>query len=342
MRLHYFDNFRAIAILIIVAGHCKYGWTRDLPWERAISSMITGGTPLFVFISGYFFQAIFAKNFNYPQFMRKKLLAVGLPYLVLSLLFIALFGAFSGTSTFPLDLSAGNIAHHFYAVGFNLLTGHLLMSYWYIPFVILLFAISPVILSFIALKQRQKWVLLGLSCLISLLVHRPSMNINAFHSLIYFLPFYLMGILYGEHRDTANAWLREQVMLVGLVWLILVAVMLAAGQMGNAYAPTPWQAQGMDWMLLQKAAMIAFILAVLLRYADYQIPALTRIADMSFALFFIHPWVIYGFQQTGWAYDLGGFAEFALFASVVVMLSIAIATTARIVAGKWSRYAVGY
>jgi hypothetical protein len=37
-RLHYLDNFRAIAITTIIFGHCYSGWHRDTYWEQALSN----------------------------------------------------------------------------------------------------------------------------------------------------------------------------------------------------------------------------------------------------------------------------------------------------------------
>ncbi|AGS39765.1 acyltransferase family protein [Cycloclasticus zancles] len=77
MRLNYFDYFRAIAIIIIVAGHSFSLWVIDTLPEKVLANIITGGTSLFVFISGFFFHHIFYKNFKYQIFILKRFRSLG-------------------------------------------------------------------------------------------------------------------------------------------------------------------------------------------------------------------------------------------------------------------------
>jgi len=62
MRLNSFDYFRAIAILIIVTGHSYQPWVIDTFPEKIVGNLITGGTSLFVFISGFFSIMFFTQN----------------------------------------------------------------------------------------------------------------------------------------------------------------------------------------------------------------------------------------------------------------------------------------
>lgn len=55
MRLNYFDYFRAIAIVLIVAVHCITPWYINTLPEMVVGNLIAGGSALFVFISGFFF-----------------------------------------------------------------------------------------------------------------------------------------------------------------------------------------------------------------------------------------------------------------------------------------------
>ena len=87
----YFDYFRSITILLIIAGHSYGPWTRNNFLEISISNTITGGTALFVFISGFFFHAIFNEKISYQKFMKKKILNVLVPYILLSLLYLLIY-----------------------------------------------------------------------------------------------------------------------------------------------------------------------------------------------------------------------------------------------------------
>jgi len=86
IRLNYFDYLRAIAILFIVAGHSFSVWSIDTLPEKVLANIITGGTSLFVFISGFFFHHIFYKDFEYKVFIKRKIKKVLVPYIILSTL----------------------------------------------------------------------------------------------------------------------------------------------------------------------------------------------------------------------------------------------------------------
>ncbi|MCR4662599.1 MAG: hypothetical protein K5622_01765, partial [Endomicrobiaceae bacterium] len=64
----YIHIFRAIAIIIIVAGHCF-----DCPQailDSLVNVFIKGGTALFVFIAGFLFQYL-SDTYTYPTYKKK-------------------------------------------------------------------------------------------------------------------------------------------------------------------------------------------------------------------------------------------------------------------------------
>ena len=86
----YIEYFRALAILMIVCGHTfAVSWTHfadEDPQTRVtllnvIPALITSGTAYFVFISGFLYRQVFHGRTAYGEFMRRKALYVGLPYL---------------------------------------------------------------------------------------------------------------------------------------------------------------------------------------------------------------------------------------------------------------------
>src|SRR5690606_16340567 len=91
-RVAYIEYFRAVAIVLIVCGHTyALSWTHfadedpqtRVTWLNLIPAVITGGTAYFVFISGFLYRQVFYGRATFGEFMRKKALYVGLPYLVL-------------------------------------------------------------------------------------------------------------------------------------------------------------------------------------------------------------------------------------------------------------------
>jgi len=98
MFLNSINHFRAIAILAIVAGHCFYlvdASFNTFP-ERVFCNLLTGGTVLFVFISGFLFHHIFYKRYQFKKFMAGKFKKVLLPYTLLALNFTHCDVGFTG------------------------------------------------------------------------------------------------------------------------------------------------------------------------------------------------------------------------------------------------------
>ena len=69
---------------------------------------------------------------------------------------------------------------------------------------------------------------------------------------------------------------------------------------------------------------------------------LARVADASFALFFLHPWVIEIVKRIGFADADHGFAEVYLLFALSTILSFVAADIARAVLGRRSRMVIGW
>ncbi|NCU33707.1 MAG: hypothetical protein EOM23_12420, partial [Candidatus Moranbacteria bacterium] len=192
-RLIHLDYFRALAILVIIAGHTYGHWQIDANWEKNLVNLITGGTAFFVFISGFFFQTLFIKNFEYSTFLIKKSKILLIPYLVLSIPFLLLlyweFGHIPNTYQLP-DYLLND-----FSLGFmRLITGATFSAFWYIPFIMGIFVLSPL---FIAFSKLNPIIMLSLLLILFLgagFIHRPDnwiiRNADLLQSLIYFSGFY--------------------------------------------------------------------------------------------------------------------------------------------------------
>ena len=71
-RLLSFDHLRGISIPLIIAGHSLGQWAIDTFPERLLANIMSSGTTLFVFISGFFFHNTYYKNFNFNDFLLNK------------------------------------------------------------------------------------------------------------------------------------------------------------------------------------------------------------------------------------------------------------------------------
>ena len=158
MYLNFINYFRGFAILLIVMGHL-FEITKVFDYNnpqlnslftKICFPLITGGTALFVFISGFLFHHIFyTRGFNLKEFLKNKVKNVLCPYL------------FSITPIIVYRLFFNHKNLNFYenkikflkTLALNFYSGTLLLSTWYIPFAFLLFLVSPIFIKFIKIKK---------------------------------------------------------------------------------------------------------------------------------------------------------------------------------------------
>jgi len=301
MYLHSFNYFRGIAIVIIVAGHCLYmsGWDVDRSVEKWLANLVLGGTTLFVFISGFLFHHIYSARFNYRKFMSTKIKNVLTPYLLISLPYVLYTVLVKGTGPYAEHIFSpepGLYGSYVRPIALYLWTGRMLEAYWYIPFIMVVFALSPLIMAFIRLRPSMRLLILALLLTLSLFIQRPVLNLSVVQSVVYFLPVYLFGIVVSIHRQTIYDRLagREAYLLAAAALLALVQAYWYPS-FGNLNKP-PFQPALPDVLLVQKLLLCVLFTIWLQRFEHRTLPILERLAAGSFAIYFIHPCVLKGVQ----------------------------------------------
>ncbi len=351
MRLLAFDYFRAIAILCIVAGHCISYKSITSFDERVIANLIQGGSPLFVFISGFFFHHIFYRRFQYSQFMLKKIKNVLLPYVFLSLL--ALIYYLSSGISLPDAKELGitsltNWQDYLSMIGLYLWTGRTSFAYWYIPFIMLIFLMSPLFISYIRQSLKARLVIFIIALIVAMIVHRPASNLSPWHAVMYFLPMYLLGILVSMHREPVQRYLHNKAFILGVtvISLAILQAMIYPG-FGNLHKLRPFTFDGLDILILQKIVLCFFFLSLLEKLSEHfpQIPLLRLLADASFAIYFIHPWVLIALVGYKWLPNvehMSGLVQFAITFPLTVLISMTLAYAIKRCVGQYSRSLTGW
>lgn len=280
-RLAEFDYLRGMAIAMIVLGHSIYLAKPAFP--ALLENLLWGGTGLFVFISGFFFHRVFYARFDYPQFITKKAKSLLIPFVVISLfaLSIRMLGWWQdGLSGQQSLLNAW----------YTLRNGYVLYPHWYIPFILLTFLCSPLHLVYIRAHLSVQILVLVAFSVVALLIHRPQSNSHFLQSLIYFTPYYLLGILFSQYEPQLRRW-HWPLLVVSL----LVIAATAIGQtyiwvhIGN-YHKDAFIYAGWDLQFIQILFGCIALLA-LCRHIHW--PWLQQhlcwLAELSFPIFFIHP-----------------------------------------------------
>lgn len=349
MYLSSFDYFRGLAILFIVAGHSYAYWATESFYGKVFANLIAGGTTFFVFISGFFFHHVFYHKFQYQQFMLKKMKYVLLPYTLLTLLGIACFVYYLDRPPFAEIF----ISHHTNAWYRTVRlcvqywwTGSIFDAYWYVPFIMIMFTLSPIFIRQIQLPIKiQVGLFIFLLC-VSVLVHRPAHNLSPIHAVIYFIPVYMLGIMCSIKQELVFGFLDGKSLVLGLsvVWMS-AAQILIYNKYGNFHKEAIFSYAGIDMMLLQKILMCFFLLSILQKFKNKNLPFLKYMASASFAIYFIHPWILYFFSYLSifvrFNY-LPGVLGFAFTLLIVLALSLAIALIFKWALPHKSRFLIGW
>lgn len=350
MRLVSFDYLRGIAILFIVASHAYGAWQIDTLIEKVIANIISGGTVLFVFISGFFFHHIFYHNFNLSRFLRKKAQNVLIPYMILSSLGFAYFALSSEAFPFSWELVDGSISswqQHLELYLNYLWSGRIMWAYWYIPFIMIMFVLSPLFIRYIELSKAVRLVIMLLLFVISAqFIHRPILGLSPIHSVLYFVPVYLFGINYSIHHDAMNRFLQNKIAVLGSI-VIMLALMqsLYFNAMGSSYKSALFSYATFDINLLQKLVLCLFFIALLNRYQHKTIPGLKLLASSSFAIYFLHTWVLHITDQLAIYSRLSFIPQPIVWLGItatVILICLAIASAIKHLLKQHSRFVIGW
>ena len=338
------NYFRGLAIILIVLGHsndlARYDMSSNL--EALLLALIKNSTVYFVFISGFLYHHIFYHRFNYKKFMIKKAQYVLLPYLLISIIPIVLtVFMLDGGRALPDSLRERPLQ----AIIWYLFSGQVITAYWYIPMAMLLFAISPLINLIISSNVVLPVALFLLP--ISTIIHRPEYNLNVFHSLLYFLPVYLIGIWSSINNKKIYAYLKDNkkkiaLAIIGLLFAIIQVWVFK--QQANFYKDF-WSVTVPDVNLLQKITFCFLFMSILDKYENTNFVILNKIAETSFAIYFIHPFILHVLLAASTRVDInfeGNFFTFIFVALGMVIGSMAIAFAIKAVFKKKSRYLIGW
>jgi peptidoglycan/LPS O-acetylase OafA/YrhL len=355
-RVDFITYFRAVAILVIVAGH-----TYALAWEHfadenpltsisawnAIAAVITGGTAFFVFISGFLYRQVFFGRGSYADFMGKKVLYVGLPYLLIATPMAMLeigFGEFTVTVAKEGHLYAESLFVDFIVL---MTTGRMVTAYWYIPFIFLVFVASPLFDRFVRLPARLQFAVFALAVGTALWIHRPLDNLNPVQSFFFFTQYYLFGIMFCIHREKVMVALGRPPILALLALLLCIIALsqaLILQHVDNLERSGGWLPLGFDLMLVQKYVAILLLCGLLARWGEHLHRPLVVLADYSFGIFFLHGIVIAAFNRlpAPLAPHTGNpWADLAIYTCAVVAACLLVAAAVKQVLGKRSRYVIG-
>lgn len=331
-RLAAIVHFRSIAIILIVAGHSfglagvRFGFVFD----DTLVNLIKGATALFVFISGFLFDYVYGARFDYRSFILDRAKKLLIPYGVLTILAGLMFSNWAGGG-----LSADQLYRF-------LLLGDAFQAYWYIPFILLLFALTPLYRSFIDLRTSQQAAIIIGGTILGGIVHRPIGSDDALQSVIFYLPIYLAGLFLSLHRDTLLPVLQKYWTMMLLTGLSLAVVQALGGQSGNMHKAL-FALNGFELMGLQKLALSLGLIGFFATFSSPPSRIVRVIAETSFAIFFLHPFVLKLLSgQAFFRVTHVPWVDLAIATAAIVASCALVALTLRAILRDKSKYFIGY
>lgn len=301
MYLNSINHFRAISTIIIVFSHCFVlsDFKINSFIEKIYFNLLLGGTIFFVFISGVLFHNVFYPKFEYKKFMLKKIKYILTPYLIIASPLYAYY-VFLDESIWHIYIPKGDGIKAQYLIPFlkYYVTGFRILNFWYIPFAMILFGISPIFIRFIKLSTSNQLILITLLLIFGSLIHRPDYNSvwDVLQSIPYFSPVFLLGIISSIHKDLIINKLRGKEFYLFGLGLILAVLAAWLGQVGNLFT-SPFELNRFDLMIFQKLIFCFFFFTWLNRFENRKFDTLNTISNNSFGIFFIHPVLIIIFSK---------------------------------------------
>lgn len=344
MYLSHLNSLRAIAILLIVAGHSIgfFSW-EEYPYTRnALEDWAANGAVIFIFISGYLFQHLSA-TFTYSGYLLKKIKYVLIPYLIVSIPAIG-YAVFFKEPAIQYSFLEGT-SRAYQILWFYLHGGaHINYPLWFIPVIFGYYLAAPVFL-IVTRYPILYWLLLFLLP-ISLLAHRPDFpNPDTIHSLIYFLSAYILGMFASQFRDKIDFCLEKY---LGALFFIVVAYYLihlsVADYHGNYHVKHIFSSEKgyIDWLYLHKILLVFLLLGTLKKYDSFMAEKVRYIGAASFSVYFLHAYILYAFHlAVRWRPFEGGLIRWFLLVASVVIISLGLTRLIQKVFGKTSRLLIG-
>lgn len=294
MKLEYIHSFRGIAIAFIVFGHALYfqfDWSNNQSLFYLLQDILSNGTVLFVFISGYLFQHLYGRQ-SHSQYYTSKLKNLLVPYIVLSAPAIAFTVLIAPTYSELEVFQSGNIMEQVlthYALG----GAHVNYALWFMPMILVIVAVAP-LLAWLLQKPSYYLVLLPLFALAWLIHRSPVPIIDVMRQVLYFIPVFITGMLISQFKAQIEPWFEKYWWaLLSIVFVLMLSQFFFSQYHGSLVTKLAYSNEKgwFDFQLLQKLCMCFLIIGLLRRFPILNARLLDKLAQYSFTIFFCHIYI---------------------------------------------------
>nr|WP_319583124.1 acyltransferase [uncultured Pseudodesulfovibrio sp.] len=328
--MHY---FRAFAILNVMLVHIlqpphAFHIQADSSGLLTVKGILFhNSTIYFIFISGFLFQYLSYK-FNIRNYYKAKVINVITPYVINSLFIMCV-----------MSYAWGYYQLNYYTVIRNLLLGETQTQYWYIPFVSIIFLISPFLLKIKINTFTASTLLLLLS---PLLGTRTGVTISP-GMYIYFFPIYCFGMICAIHYEKLLRFCKKYNKMMALIAILSTAILY---EMTCTHTEHFMLLNQEGIYYIQKMSILFLAIHLLQALKGRNIRVLHLLANYSFSAYFLHIFVGKLFTKSLLAIYPGLTAlDWSLLAIpsalVTIALTLGLAVLIKKLAGPYSRMLIG-
>ena len=320
-----------------VLDNTEISFNLQILFTRACILFTRGNSSIFVFISGFLFYHVFyKKGFNYKQFFLSKLKNCFIPYLITVLFFCIIQGFIT-----PVILKSFNFRFPDFISFFQQTFYY--GALWYIPFIMLVFFLSPMFITFIETNKKTQILFLTIFSLVSFFVGR-GINYNPARSLIYFCSFYLWGIYISINYDYFLSLRKIFWLGIGILFSVLTIFMLSRNYLSEQRYIVSY---GYISKLLYTLLLLRFF-NLYTQKTSFGNTLYFHIANYSFSLYFAHNYFLYAYDITAkWLKIFTPirlreqFLYTVVLVTVTCLITLTIAPILKKFFGKYSKMIIG-
>ena len=288
-------------------------------------------TIYFIFISGFLFHHL-SPTFELKKYYKNKLFYVFFPYLFITMLILIFksidYSNFSLSYSIPIKLVVETFIY-----------GKAQIQFWYVPFIFIVFLVSPIILKIP--KHFFPYIFI-LSSVLPLLGTRTGTRIS-FCQYIYFFPIYLQGVWASMNYFRFLSLIRSNknklffIAFFSTLMLIYLSDKPYCLGMINIYEAFHY---------LQKISISFLVIIALKKIEHKDIPILNLLATYSFSIFFIHFMIGNDYFKNYFYYLIPDTSLLILAASItfiiiVIFVTLIISMSIKRLLGNQSRFLIG-
>jgi surface polysaccharide O-acyltransferase-like enzyme len=352
--LDYVHSFRGFAILNIVAIHAfavaivipvNFQADPSAPMFVFNEMLFHDSTLYFALISGLLFSSVLRPR-GYRRFYQSKIFNVLSPYIFCTVVFSVL--RWNTDETGLLALSPG-ISDYLASILPNLLSGEAQFTYWYIPVLLFMFAITPLLNVF---ARAESWAAVPawIIMLLPLVFSRPEFEegvnqVNA-GTLIYFTGAYTLGLYLGnelEARLDVIGRYRNPLLAMAITSSVVLTILGFTGI--NRFGFFSLQE---SIFYVQKLCIAALVLLWLRSLGENQPRWINSFANEAFSIYFLHIFFILLLAEFLWIplhnteyQPLSIYLSGPIYLAFALVMSMLVVNLARMLVGKRSRLLIG-